>query len=90
MTRKRKRTPVTSLLCRGPYWLWKLLYTISPYHRGYDAGYLQMVKNVSASAAVARDVAEHRRTDLDTARELLYGPPPPAKPAEKTLGYPHA
>lgn len=35
---KRKRTPVTSLLCRGPYWLWWLLYTISPYHRGFAAG----------------------------------------------------
>jgi hypothetical protein len=42
---KKKRTPVTSFVAvHCPYWVWWLLYTVSPYHRGYDHGYKAAVK----------------------------------------------
>lgn len=68
---RRKRTPVTSLLCRGPYWLWKLLYAVSPYHRGHNAGYEQGVAAMKAYEPVARHLAEHRPASLEMTRRAM-------------------
>lgn len=46
---RRKRTPVTTWTAkRRARWPWWLLFHLSPYHRGYDAGYEQAVRNLDA------------------------------------------
>jgi len=55
----RSRSPVASYLARRrAYWPWWLLYTFSPYHRGYDQGYEQAVKNLRACGALKVDTRD--------------------------------
>lgn len=35
-------------MSRRPLWAWRLMFVLSPYHRGYDAGYRQAVRNMRA------------------------------------------